>query len=198
MKYIIFSALLLLFSCASQENKSNSAVPSKDSTVAPVAVTPIETVPKEEPQILLDGISAGTALTQKQMILYFHADTTYYELFNVSSSLTSIDLLGDSLMIAVVHQNDNNCAKSELYVINRYSFDKISEKEIEVSCDMDDQSQDHVSFVFTGKQEFVITTETYDKGVNSDGPSATVKEYWTILPDGQFEKRSDKQSEKHS
>lgn len=123
------------------------------------------------------------------MVLYFHADTAYYALFNVTSTLASVDSLGDSLLIAIVHQSDNNCAKSQLYIINSHSFNKLSEKEIEVSCDMDDQSQDHTSFEFTGKQEFVITTETYDKGVNSDGPSATVKEYWTILPNGQLEKK---------
>jgi|GEM_PF-6522878 len=190
MKYIIAASLLFLFSCVSQENKSTVAAPPQDTTVAPTATIPVATIPKEEPKVLLDGISAGTALTRKQMVLYFHADTSDYEFYNVTSTLASVDLLGDSLMIAIVHQGDNNCAKAQLYIINRYSFNKVNEKNIEESCDMDGQSQDHTSFEFIAKQEFVLTTETYDQGVNSEGPSATVKEYWTILPDGQLKKKA--------
>ena len=199
MKYILFSSLLFLFSCASQENNGSTKAASDDSIVAVTAatpVTPVTAVPEEEPQILLDGIKPGTELTRKQMVFYFHADTSYYESFNVTSYLAGVNLLGDSLMIAIVSQNDNNCSKSALYVINRYSFATINEKEIKLDCDMDDQSQDQLSFELIGKTDFVLTTETYDKGADSDGPSATVKEYWTILPDGQFKKSKSNEESK--
>jgi hypothetical protein len=55
---------------------------------------------------------------------------------------------------------------------------------------MDDQSQDHTSFEFTSKQEFVLTTQTYEEGADSDAPSDIFKEYWTILPNGHLEKKS--------
>lgn len=190
MKYIVLSSLLFLFSCASQQNKPVTDNSPKDAIVAPTAVITAAPGPKEGPEVLLDGISAGTELTRKQMVLYFHADTTYDYLFDIRSTLASINLLGDSLLMTIVHQDEKNCSKAQLYIINRYSFQKISEKEIEVSCDMDDQAQDHTSFEFTSKQEFVLTTQTYADGAESDGPSATVKEYWTILPDGQLEKKA--------
>lgn len=196
MKYIVFSSLLFLFSCASRENNSSTTATSNDSILAQPVVIPVAPVPKEEPQILLDGIKPGTELTRKQMVFYFHADTGYYESFNVTSHLAGVNLLGDSLMIAIVSQSDNNCSKSALYIINKYSFATINEKEIKLDCDMDDQSQDQLSFELISKTDFVLTTETYDKGANSDGPSATVKEYWTILPDGQFKKRKSDQESK--
>jgi hypothetical protein len=197
MKNMIISSLLLLAACASQENKSATMTAEARDTIIPVDFPKIETPKPEETttQLLLDGIRPGTELTRLQLVSYFQVDTMDYRYRNTTSELLSVFPLGDSLLIVVAGQHDGNCQLASVYIINRYSFNKINEKEIEVSCDMDNQSSDQVSYQFTTNQDFVITSATYDKGVDSDGPSVTKKEYWSILANGQFKKNRSESSD---
>lgn len=198
MKYLIVLFLPFLFSCASEYERSTQVIERQKDTIATVdAIKANAQIVQEVSDIFLDGIGPGAELTPQQMVKYFGVDTAYYQLFNITSSLLGAKLLGDSLLVAVVQQADNNCSKAFVYILNRYSYNKTNEMMIEEACDMDNQAADYITYEFTDRHDFIVTTSTYDKGANSDSPSVVRKEYWTVSGDGQFQKRKpDEESRK--
>lgn len=185
MKYLIILSLTLTLSCVPQGKPSapaeTAAAPADkpDTMDAPVVMA------DKAPVTILDSLEQQMELTNEQVAHYFQLDTSRH----ISFEAISANTLGDSLLVVVVGSTDHsNCSGAFIVTLNGFTFRKVSDKEVRMACDMDSGTSDYTDFSFTDKQNFVVTTETWDREVDTEEVVSTKREFWSIDFSGQFVK----------